>query len=146
MTDILHGLHDDLPARCYHRSMGISKSGLDLIHRSPALFDLARQSPRPSTPAQALGTAVHLLVLEPGRALTDVVPDPFGASRSKDALAWRAEQSRKAAEQRVDQSRKSVQQHAEAVGKDVKRAQKKAQAKARKASKKVQAQVKDVLN
>ena len=69
MTDILHGLHDDLPARCYHRSMGISKSNLDLIHRSPALFDLARQSPRPSTPAQALGTAVHLLVLEPGRAV-----------------------------------------------------------------------------
>ena len=93
MTDILRGLHDDLPARCYHRSMGISKSNLDLIHRSPALFDLARQSPRPSTPAQALGTAVHLLVLEPGRALTDVVPDAFGASRSKDALAWRAEQA-----------------------------------------------------
>ena len=90
MTDILHGLHDDIPAARYHRGMGISKSGLDLIHRSPALFDLARQSPRPSTPAQALGTAVHLLVLEPGRALTEVVPDAFGASRSKDALAWRA--------------------------------------------------------
>ena len=87
------GVYRDIPIDQYHGGSGISKSGLDLIHRSPALFDLARQSPRPSTPAQALGTAVHLLVLEPGRALTDVVPDPFGASRSKDALAWRAEQA-----------------------------------------------------
>lgn len=93
MSDILHGLHDDIPAGCYHRGMGISKSGLDLIRRSPALFDLAREVPRPSSPAQALGTAVHTLVLEPSRAMDDVIPDAFGTSRSRDALAWRAEQA-----------------------------------------------------
>lgn len=93
MTDILHGLHDDIPAACYHRGMGISKSGLDLIHRSPAVYRLARRSPRPSTPAQALGTAVHMMVLEPGRVLDGIVGDPYGASRSKEAIAWRAEQA-----------------------------------------------------
>ena len=93
MTDILHGLHDDIPAACYHRGMGISKSGLDLIHRSPAVYRLAQRSPRPSTPAQALGTAVHMMVLEPGRVLDGIVGDPYGASRSKEAIAWRAEQA-----------------------------------------------------
>lgn len=93
MTDILHGLHDDIPAACYHRGMGISKSGLDLIHRSPAVYRLAQQSPRPSTPAQALGTAVHMMVLEPHRVLDGIVGDPYGASRSKEAIAWRAEQA-----------------------------------------------------
>ena len=93
MTDILHGLHDDIPAARYHRGMGISKSGLDLIHRSPALYRLTQQSPRPSTPAQALGTAVHMMVLEPGRVRDGIVGDPYGASRSKEAIAWRAEQA-----------------------------------------------------
>ncbi len=93
MTDILHGLHDDIPAGCYHRGMGVSKSGLDLIRRSPALFRLAQRHPRPSTPAQTLGTAVHLALLEPQRMVDGLVGDPYGASRSKEALAWRAEQA-----------------------------------------------------
>jgi hypothetical protein len=73
--------------------MGVSKSGLDLLHRSPALYHMAQIHPRPPTPAQTLGTAIHMILLEPERAQTELVADPYRASRSKEAIAWRTEQA-----------------------------------------------------
>lgn len=46
----------------YHSGPGISKSGLDLIARSPAHYIGAE---RKSTPAFALGSAAHCAILEP---------------------------------------------------------------------------------
>lgn len=47
----------------YHASPGISKSGLDLIKRSPAHYK-DRESYK-STPAKELGTMIHYAMLEP---------------------------------------------------------------------------------
>ena len=89
------GVHEDLPSAEYHRGPGISKSGLDLIARSPAHYAWSRAHPSGDTPATALGTAFHALVLEPD-LFHDVVvrglekePGVKLARRSKaDKLAW----------------------------------------------------------
>lgn len=62
------GIYKDLSNADYHGGPGISKSGLDLIHRSPMHFKAARDAGNDNhqpTPAQAFGTAFHALVLEP---------------------------------------------------------------------------------
>ena len=46
----------------YHQSAGISKSGLDLIDRSPAHF---KSKSFESTRAMEIGTAIHCAILEP---------------------------------------------------------------------------------
>lgn len=49
----------------YHAHSAISKSGLDLIDRSPAHYIAGRTEPRKETPAMTFGTACHAYVLEP---------------------------------------------------------------------------------
>jgi len=49
----------------YHALPSISKSGLDLIHRAPALYRYRRANPTPATPAMRWGTLVHTAILEP---------------------------------------------------------------------------------
>jgi exodeoxyribonuclease VIII len=49
----------------YHSLPSISKSGLDLIHRAPALYRYRRANPTPQTPAMRWGTLVHTAILEP---------------------------------------------------------------------------------
>lgn len=49
----------------YHASEGISKSGLDLIARSPAHYRYA--APKEPSRAMEIGTAIHMAVLEPTR-------------------------------------------------------------------------------
>ena len=55
----------DMPNEAYHRSEGVSKSGLDLISRSPAHYYYAQK--REPTRAMAIGTAIHTALLEPER-------------------------------------------------------------------------------
>lgn len=63
------GIYRGIPNEAYHTGPGISKSGLDLVHRSPAHYEAVKNMPRDevreSTPAQAFGTAFHAIVLEP---------------------------------------------------------------------------------
>ncbi len=62
------GVYDNIPNAEYHGGPGISKSGLDLIHRSPMHYRAvvtAANDNRVPTPAQAIGTAAHALILEP---------------------------------------------------------------------------------
>jgi exodeoxyribonuclease VIII len=62
------GVYDNIPNDEYHGGPGISKSGLDLIHRSPMHYHAvvtAANDNRQPTPAQAIGTAAHALILEP---------------------------------------------------------------------------------
>ena len=63
------GIYFDLSNAEYHGGPGVSKSGLDLIAKSPLHFDAARKAAnddeREPTPAQRFGSAFHALVLEP---------------------------------------------------------------------------------
>lgn len=61
------GVYDNLSNADYHGGPGISKSGLDLIARSPMHFKAKRDSANDNvpTPAQAIGTAFHAITLEP---------------------------------------------------------------------------------
>lgn len=49
----------------YRNQRGLSKSDLDLIHKSPALLEWARNAPSDGSDAVDLGTHVHCAVLEP---------------------------------------------------------------------------------
>lgn len=79
------GVYKGISNAAYHGGEGISKSGLDLIARSPlhywsAYIDPQRE-PREETPAMALGTAIHSAVLEPGAFATDYVVVPTTAPK-----------------------------------------------------------------
>lgn len=63
---IAPGIYAGISNADYHGGLGISKSGLDLIRKSPMHYKAAQDvGPRESTAAQQLGTMVHDLVLEP---------------------------------------------------------------------------------
>lgn len=61
------GVYPNLSNDEYHGGPGISKSGLDLIHRSPLHYRAAKTAANDNAPtaAQAIGTAFHSLLLEP---------------------------------------------------------------------------------
>lgn len=61
------GIYDNIPNADYHSGPGISKSGLDLIAKSPAHYFHAINAANDNEPtdAQAFGTAFHALLLEP---------------------------------------------------------------------------------
>lgn len=79
------GVHEGMSEIEYRAAPGINKSGLDLIHRSPAHYLHATRHPRPATPAMTLGRALHCLVLEPERFSQCFVADPHPGSYSKAA-------------------------------------------------------------
>ena len=83
-----------LSAAEYHAdTIRISKHGLDLIHRAPALYDHARRNPRTKqTPAQRIGDLVDLAVLDPERFAAEVTAKPDGLDRRTKAgkEAWEA--------------------------------------------------------
>ena len=62
-------LISNMPNEVYHSMPGISKTGLDLIDRSPAHFRY--REPREPTRAMAIGTAIHTALLEPQRFATE---------------------------------------------------------------------------
>lgn len=61
------GIYSDISNADYHGGPGISKSGLDLIHRSPMHYKAVIDSANDNEPtaAQMIGTAAHALILEP---------------------------------------------------------------------------------
>ncbi len=68
------GVYAGIPNSEYHGGPGISKSGLDLIHRSPMHYNAvvtAANDNHESTPAQKLGTAAHSIILEPAEFVKD---------------------------------------------------------------------------
>ncbi len=67
----------------YHQSPGISKSGLDLINRSPAHYRWAQDNPFEPTAAMRIGTLTHLAVLEPDRFDVECVVMPSMDPRTK---------------------------------------------------------------
>ena len=71
-TQIIH----DLSNEDYHSLPSISKSGLDLIHRAPALYKYRRDNPQEQTAAMRWGTLVHTAILEPDTLTERVVVAP----------------------------------------------------------------------
>jgi hypothetical protein len=61
----------DMPNEAYHAYDGISKSGLDLVDRSPAHY-FFRAETQP-TRAMEIGTAIHTAILEPERFQSEYV-------------------------------------------------------------------------
>lgn len=103
MTDILalpHGLHESVPACDYHgKHLGlVSKSALDLVHRSLAHYQawICGALPDKSSEDLDLGAAFHCALLEPDLfpQFYAIEPD-FGDCRKKENKAardaWRAE-------------------------------------------------------
>lgn len=97
MTDITKsGLYPGIPNEFYHNGgVGISKSDLDLIHRSPAHFAAAKEAPRKETPAMLLGTVAHSAILEPDLFASRYVASPKFDRRTtrgkEDAAAFELE-------------------------------------------------------
>lgn len=60
----------------YHAQDSVSKSGLDLIRKAPALFKWRRENRQLPTPAMRLGTLTHTAVLEPWRLAEDIMTTP----------------------------------------------------------------------
>lgn len=71
MIDWRSGVYDCYTNAKYHGELGVSKSDLDLIHRSPAHYYASLTEPSESTVALKMGTAVHSAVLEPERFEAD---------------------------------------------------------------------------
>jgi exodeoxyribonuclease VIII len=61
------GIYDGISNDAYHGGAGISKSGLDILHKSPAHLKAARDyvGEKRETKAMFKGKALHALVLEP---------------------------------------------------------------------------------
>ena len=73
----------------YHAHPAVSKSNLDLIHKSPAHFRWAKDNPQDPTPAMRLGSLTHMAVLEPDRFASDCVVMPSMDRRTKAGKeAW----------------------------------------------------------
>ncbi len=65
-TQTKPGIYSAIPNAVYHSGPEISKSGLDIVHKSPAHYKAAKKAgPKSSTPDQRIGTIVHDLILEP---------------------------------------------------------------------------------
>lgn len=73
------GVYSGISNADYHGGPGISKSGLDVIRKSPAHFKQSRsEGYQEPTPSQRLGTMAHALILEP-ETFWDEYAMPFEA-------------------------------------------------------------------
>lgn len=71
------GWHKHLTNEQYHGSFGTSSSSLKkLVTRTPAHLAYAQAHPSESTDAMSLGTAVHTMILEPEKALSEIIVMP----------------------------------------------------------------------
>ena len=59
------GKYESLSNEEYHAGPGLSKSGMDLLLKSPLHYLAAQQEEQKPTPSMIFGTAVHAAVLEP---------------------------------------------------------------------------------
>ena len=71
----------------YRAQRGVSKSDLDLIHKSPALLERARNAPSVGSDEVELGTHVHCAILEPEAFAAEYIKRPSFDRRTKDGKA-----------------------------------------------------------
>lgn len=83
------GLIPGIPIETYHSGLGVSKSQLDQLAKSPAHYLASLTTPRKETAAMRIGSLFHGLVLEPERVKIAVAP--ACDKRTKDGkAAWEA--------------------------------------------------------
>lgn len=75
----------------YHASGAVSKSTLDMVHRSPAHYKYCKDNPREQTESMLLGSVVHKLVLEPSTFAAEYAVAPECDKRTKEGKAAWAE-------------------------------------------------------
>jgi exodeoxyribonuclease VIII len=76
------GVYDNIQAEDYHRILGLTKSGLMMMRKSPAHFWHWMTSPSdPSTKAMHIGTATHLAVFEPEKWNDEIIVVPEDAPK-----------------------------------------------------------------
>lgn len=76
------GIKQDVEAADYHRAIGITKSGLMMLRKSPAHYwNWLNSESEPSTQAMNLGTAAHTLLFEPERWAKDILITPDDAPK-----------------------------------------------------------------
>lgn len=80
---MISGVYDDLTNEAYHHGEGVSKSDLDLVHRSPAHYRAIKGMISLPTAAMKLGTAFHCAVLEPDRFSAEYIVAPESSKRTK---------------------------------------------------------------
>ena len=78
LTAPKEGVFAGLSNAAYHGGPGISKSGLDLIRRSPMHYRHSLTVSREPTPDQRIGTLAHTMILEP-ETVWDHYATPFVA-------------------------------------------------------------------
>ena len=87
------GVNTGIDASQYHRTLGLTKSGLMALRKSPAHFwQWMNSPPEPSTQAMALGTATHTLVFEPHKWNDEIKVIPADAPKKPTATQLRAEE------------------------------------------------------
>ena len=67
----------------YRSQRGLSKSDLDLIHKSPALLEWKKNAPREESEVAITGTALHAAVLEPEAFASEYIKRPSFDRRTK---------------------------------------------------------------
>ena len=82
-TTLAPGVYKDTPFKEYLSWPAVSKHDLDLISRSPAHYQAAKQHPQETTPAMLFGTAAHTWILEPEKAPAEVAIMPKVDRRTK---------------------------------------------------------------
>jgi ATP-dependent exoDNAse (exonuclease V) beta subunit len=78
---------ESMPEHDYHSHPAISKHGLDLVHKAPALYRYGKDNPSESTPAMQFGTLAHLCMLEPDRYESETYVMPKTDRRTKEGKA-----------------------------------------------------------
>lgn len=86
VSRVVHGLTNAE----YHALTSVSKSGLDLIRKAPAIFRHRRDNPTPPTPAMRLGTLTHTAILEPDRMSELIVAPVVDRRTTAGKAAWAA--------------------------------------------------------
>ena len=87
------GINAGIDAEQYHRTLGLTKSGLMALRKSPAHFwQWMTSPPDPSTQAMMLGTATHTLVFEPEKWENEIVVIPEDAPKKPTAAQINAKE------------------------------------------------------
>ena len=85
------GINANIDAEQYHRTLGLTKSGLMALRKSPAHFWQWMTSPsEPSTQAMNLGTATHTLVFEPHKWDKEIIVIPDDAPKKPTSAQMKA--------------------------------------------------------
>ena len=87
----MNGIHEEMNA--YHASAAIGSSQAKQAKKSIRLFKdyLEGIASFTTTPAMALGTAIHAALLEPDTFADAVIVSPYDSFRSAEAKAWKIE-------------------------------------------------------